>query len=96
MNSYLFSGILIWRGIELRTYKRDIELDILSFMDDNDEDIPITEMKMTPPPPPPPPAAPPVIDVIPDDDDKEESFIDPIGFDPDENSDRQSRSKRML
>ena len=53
-------------------------------MDDNDEDIPITEMKMTPPPPPPPPAAPPVIDVIPDDDDKEESFIDPIEFDPDE------------
>ncbi|MDB2314464.1 energy transducer TonB [Flavobacteriaceae bacterium] len=84
MNSYLFSGIFTWRGIELRTYERDIELDILSFMDDNDEDIPITEMKMTPPPPPPPPAAPPVIDVIPDDDDKEESFIDPIEFDPDE------------
>jgi protein TonB len=38
---------LTWRGIELKTYERDVELDRLSVM--NDEDIPITEMKMTPP-----------------------------------------------
>ena len=87
--TYFLIGLILvlfltWRGIELRTYERDIELDILSVMDDNDENIPITEMKMTSPPPPPPPAAPPVIDVIPDDDDKEESFIDLIEFDPDE------------
>jgi protein TonB len=40
---------LTWRGIELKTYERDVELDRLSVMNDEDEDIPITEMKMTPP-----------------------------------------------
>ena len=56
-----------WRAIELKTYEREIDLDRLSVMDDDEEDIPITEMKITPPPPPPPPpAAPQVIEVVED------------------------------
>ncbi len=51
---------IVWRAIELKTYERDIELDRLSVMDDDEEDIPITEMKITPPPPP---VAPQVIEV---------------------------------
>ena len=36
--------LIVWRAIEFKTYERDIELDRLSVMDDDEEDIPITEM----------------------------------------------------
>lgn len=44
---------LTWRAIEIKTYERDIELDRLSVLEDEEEDVPITDMKITPPPPPP-------------------------------------------
>lgn len=76
---------LTWRAIELKTYERDIELDRLSVNTDDDEDVPITEMKLTPPPPPPPPpAAPQVIEIVEDEDEVEETVIESTETDQDE------------
>ena len=75
---------IVWRAIELKTYERVIELDRLSVMDDDEEDIPVTEMKITPPPPPPPPAAPQVIEVVEDEEEVEETIIESIETDQEE------------
>lgn len=75
---------IVWRAIELKTYERDIELDRLSVMDDDEEDIPVTEMKITPPPPPPPPAAPQVIEVVEDEVEVEETIIESTETDQEE------------
>jgi len=53
--TYFLIGLILvlfftWRAIELKTYERDIELDLLNVMKEDQEDIPITEMKITPPP----------------------------------------------
>ena len=68
---------LTWRAIELKTYEREVDLDRLSVLQDREEDIPITELKLTlPPPPPPPPAvAPHVIEVVEDEEEIEETVI---------------------
>ena len=67
---------ITWRAIELKTYEKEIDLERLSVNNDNEEDIPITEMKITPPPPPPPPpAAPQVIEVVEDEEEVEETII---------------------
>ena len=77
--------LIVWRAIEFKTYERDIELDRLSVMDDDEEDIPITEMKITPPPPPPPPpAALQVIEVVEDDEEVEETVIESTETDQEE------------
>lgn len=75
---------IVWRAIELKTYERDIELDRLSNMDDDEEDIPVTEMKITAPPPPPPPAAPQVIEVVEDEEEVEETIIESTETDQEE------------
>jgi protein TonB len=46
---------LTWRAIELKTYEREVDLNRLSVLQDREEDIPITELKLTLPPPPHPP-----------------------------------------
>ena len=74
---------IVWRAIELKTYERDIELDRLSNMDDDEEDIPVTEMKITAPPPPPP-AAPQVIEVVEDEEEVEETIIESTETDQEE------------
>ena len=75
---------IVWRAIELKTYERYIELDRLSNMDDDEEDIPVTEMKITAPPPPPPPAAPQVIEVVEDEEEVEETIIESTETDQEE------------
>ena len=75
---------IVWRAIELKTYERDIELDRLSNMDDDEEDVPVTEMKITAPPPPPPPAAPQVIEVVEDEEEVEETIIESTETDQEE------------
>jgi protein TonB len=75
---------IVWRAIELKTYERDIELDRLSNMDDDEEDIPVTEMKITAPPPPPPSAAPQVIEVVEDEEEVEETIIESTETDQEE------------
>jgi protein TonB len=75
---------IVWRAIELKTYERDIELDRLSNMDDDEEDVPVTEMKITAPPPPPPPAAPQVIEVVENEEEVEETIIESTETDQEE------------
>lgn len=78
--TYFLIGLVLvlfitWRAIELKTYEKEIDLERLSVNNDNEEDIPITEMKITPPPPPPPPpAAPQVIEVVEDEEEVEETY----------------------
>lgn len=76
---------LTWRAIEIKTYERDIELDRLSVLEDEEEDVPITDMKITPPPPPPPPPpAPQVIEVVEDEEEVEETVIESTETDKEE------------
>lgn len=74
---------LTWRAIEIKTYERDIELDRLSVLEDEEEDVPITDMKITPPPPPPP-TAPQVIEVVEDEEEVEETVIESTETDQEE------------
>ena len=88
--TYFLIGLVLvlfitWRAIELKTYEREIDLDRLSVMDDDEEDIPITEMKITPPPPPPPPPpAPQVIEVVEYEEEVEETVIESTETDQEE------------
>ena len=88
--TYFLIGLILvlfftWRAIELKTYERDIELDLLNVMKEDQEDIPITEMKITPPPPPPPPpAAPQVIEVVEDEEEVEQTVIESTETDQEE------------
>lgn len=76
---------LTWRAIEIKTYERDIELDRLSVLEDEEEDVPITDMKITPPPPPPPPPpASQVIEVVEDEEEVEETVIESTETDQEE------------
>jgi len=76
---------LTWRAIEIKTYERDIELDRLSVLEDEEEDVPITDMKITPPPPPPPPpTAPQVIEVVEDEEEVQETVIESTETDQEE------------
>lgn len=59
-----------WRGIEYKTYEKDIaEKEEEVYLEEVEEDIPITKMVFRKPPPPPPP--PPSIEIIEVIDDKE-------------------------
>ena len=76
---------LTWRLIELKTYESEIELDRLDVTIDEEEDIPIIDMKITPPPPPPPPpVAPQVIEVVEDEEEVEETVIESTETDQDQ------------
>ena len=75
---------IIWRGIEWKSYDKSAYLyESLNVVDDDDEDIPITEQIKTPPPPPPPPA-PEVIEVVEDEEEIEETVIESTETDQEE------------
>ena len=60
-------------------------MDRLSVLEDEEEDVPITDMKITPPPPPPPPPpAPQVIEVVEDEEEVEETVIESTETDQEE------------
>ena len=68
--------LIVWRGLEWKSYDKDNEYDIaLNVEDDLDEEVPMTEQIKTPPPPPPP-AAPEVIEVVEDEEEVEETVIE--------------------
>lgn len=72
---------LTWRAIELKTYEREVDLDRLSVFQDSEEDIPITELKLTLPPPA---VAPQVIEVVEDEQEIEETVIESTKTDQEE------------
>ena len=68
-NLYFVIGLTLvlgvtWGAIEYKTYEKVFDLAALDMLEDDDEDIPITEQLKTPPPPPPPPPAPEVIEKL--------------------------------
>ena len=74
---------IIWRGIEWKSYDKSAYLyESLNVVDDDDEEIPITEQIKTPPPPPPP--APEVIEVVEDEEEIEETVIESTETDQEE------------
>ena len=75
---------IIWRGIEWKSYDKSAYLyESLNVVDDDDEEIPITEQIKTPPPPPPTPA-PEVIEVVEDEEEIEETVIESTETDQEE------------
>ena len=88
-NLYFVIGLTLvlgvtWGAIEYRTYEKVFDLAALDMLEDDDEDIPITEQLKTPPPPPPPPPAPEVIEVVEDEEEVEETVIESTETDQDE------------
>ena len=88
-NLYFVIGLTLvlgvtWGAIEYRTYEKVFDLAALDMLEDDDEDIPITEQLKTPPPPPPPPPAQEVIEVVEDEEEVEETVIESTETDQDE------------
>ena len=88
-NLYFVIGLTLvlgvtWGAIEYKTYEKIFDLAALDMLEDDDEDIPITEQLKTPPPPPPPPPAPEVIEVVEDEEEVEETVIESTETDQDE------------
>jgi len=88
-NLYFVLGLTLvlgvtWGAIEYKTYEKVFDLAALDILEDDDEDIPITEQLKTPPPPPPPPPAPEVIEVVEDEEEVEETVIESTETDQDE------------
>ena len=84
---YFLIGLVLvlfvtWRLIELKTYERSYDIDILNVMSDDDEEVPIIEQIKTPPPPPA--VAPQVIEVAEDEDEVEETVIESTESDQDD------------
>lgn len=88
-NLYFVMGLTLvlgvtWGAIEYKTYEKVFDLAALDMLEDDDEDIPITEQLKTPPPPPPPPPAPEVIEVVEDEEEVEETVIESTETDQEE------------
>ena len=91
-NLYFVIGLTLvlgvtWGAIEYKTYEKVFDLAALDMLEDDDEDIPITEQLKTPPPPPPPPPAPEVIEVVEDEEEVEETIIESTETDQEEEID---------
>ena len=88
-NLYFVIGLTLvlgitWGAIEYKSYEKAFDLANVDMLEDDDEDIPITEQLKTPPPPPPPPPAPEVIEVVEDEEEVEETVIESTETDQDE------------
>ena len=88
-NLYFVIGLTLvlgitWGAIEYKSYEKAFDLSNVDMLEDDDEDIPITEQLKTPPPPPPPPPAPEVIEVVEDEEEVEETVIESTETDQDE------------
>ena len=81
-NLYFVIGLtfvlgITWGAVEYKTYERKFDLSNVNMLEDDEEDIPITEqLKTPPPPPPPPPPAPEVIEIVEDEEEVEETVIE--------------------
>ena len=79
-NLYFVIGLtfvlgITWGAVEYKSYDRQLNFDGVNMLEDDEEDIPITEQLKTPPPPPPPPA-PEVIEIVEDEEEVEETVIE--------------------
>ena len=68
---------ITWGAVEYKTYDRQLNFDGVNMLEDDEDDVPITEqLKTPPPPPPPPPPAPEVIEIVEDEEEVEETVIE--------------------
>ena len=79
-NLYFVIGLsmvlaITWGAVEYKTYDRQLNFDGVNMLEDDEDDVPITEQLKTPPPPPPPPA-PEVIEIVEDEEEVEETVIE--------------------
>ena len=81
-NLYFVIGLtfvlgITWGAVEYKSYDRQLNFYGVNMLEDDEEDIPITEqLKTPPPPPPPPPPAPEVIEIVEDEEEVEETVIE--------------------
>ncbi len=81
-NLYFVIGLsmvlgITWGAVEYKTYDRQLNFDGVNMLEDDEDDVPITEqLKTPPPPPPPPPPAPEVIEIVEDEEEVEETVIE--------------------
>ena len=81
-NLYFVIGLTLvlgftWAAVEYKTYDRQLNFDGVNMLEDDEDDVPITEqLKTPPPPPPPPPPAPEVIEIVEDEEEVEETVIE--------------------
>ena len=76
---------ITWRLLEWKSYEKfEYDYEKLNVLQDDKEEIPITEQVKTPPPPPPPPAAPEVIEIVEDEEEVEETIIESSETDQEE------------
>jgi protein TonB len=81
-NLYFVIGLslvlgITWGAVEYKTYDRQLNFDGVNMLEDDEDDVPITEqLKTPPPPPPPPPPAPEVIEIVKDEEEVEETVIE--------------------
>jgi len=74
-----------WRAIEWKSYeKSNFDYQILNVNTDEEEEVPITDLKTPPPPPPPPAVVSQTIEVVEDEVDIEETVIKSTETDQDE------------
>ena len=76
-NLYFVIGLtfvlgITWGAVEYKSYDRQLNFDGVNMLEDDEEDIPITEQLKTPPPPP----APEVIEIVEDEEEVEETVIE--------------------
>jgi protein TonB len=81
-NLYFVIGLslvlgITWGAVEYKTYDRQLNFDGVNMLEDDEDDVPITEqLKTPPPPPPPPPPAPEMIEIVEDEEEVEETVIE--------------------
>ncbi|CAI8310702.1 MAG: energy transducer TonB [Flavobacteriales bacterium] len=81
-NLYFVIGLtsvlgIVWGAVEYKSYEKTFDLSSVNMLEDDEEDVPITEqLKTPPPPPPPPPPAPEVIEIVEDEEEVEETVIE--------------------
>jgi len=68
---------ITYQSINYKSYdKAAIDIGSLNLEQENEEEIPIIDLKLPPPPPPPPPVAPQVIEIVEDELEIEETVIE--------------------
>lgn len=74
-----------WRAIEWKTYeKSQFDFQSLDINTEEEEEVPITDLKTPPPPPPPPAVASQTIEIVEDEEEVEETVIKSTETDQDE------------
>lgn len=77
--------VISYESINYKSYdKSNIDIGSLNLEEENEEEIPIIDLKLPPPPPPPPAVAPQVIEIVEDEEEVEETVIESTETDQDD------------